>query len=246
MNKKYKPKKPIVYDIDRSLLHTASKNILNAIGNDTIIGQPTFHNKPIKVGTEKVQVGTEKVQVGTKKVQIGTKLDQIPWSGELLSGIPSGKGAGYSCFTNNTNRSIIITSSERRMSTGVLQPGQTFGPIYYKNWEKNGAGCYIQDAITGYYLVIRSKATGAVNCDTSNHDHLMNTKKANVRIIDSTWYPVKQNIPLNKNYTYAFEKNIPIYEDQPVYEDRPVYENKPVYKDSPVKGLIMYLRRKGA
>lgn len=246
MNKKYKPKKPIVYDIDRSLLHTASKNILNAIGSDTIIGQPTFHNKPMKVGTEKVQVGTEKVQVGTKKVQVGTELDVVNFTGEVTTGIPSGKGAGVSQFKNETNRAIIITSSERNMSTGVLQPGQTFGPFRSKDWKKNGWGCYIQDAETGYYLVIRNKVTGQIVLDTGNHDHLSNINKPQLYVIASSRAPVRSNVFYNTNCTRAFEKNIPVYEDQPVYEDRPVYESRPVYKDSPVKGLIMYLRRKGA
>ena len=53
-----------------------------------------------------------------------------------------------------------------------------------------------------------------------------------------------RNLPIKNKPMITFNK--PVYEDQPVYEDRPVYENRPVYKDSPVKGLIMYLRRKGA
>ena len=72
MNKKYKPKKPIVYDTDRSLLHSASETLLFAKGKDTIIGQPQCNTKQVQTGTKRVQVGTKQVQVGTKRVQIGT------------------------------------------------------------------------------------------------------------------------------------------------------------------------------
>ena len=62
MNKKYKPKKPIVYDTDRSLLHSASETVLASKGKDTIIGQPQCNTKQVQIGTERVQVGTNTIK----------------------------------------------------------------------------------------------------------------------------------------------------------------------------------------
>lgn len=222
-NKKYKPKKPIVYDTDRSLLHTASRNILNAINNDTIIGQPTFHNKPIKVGTEKVQVGTEKVQVGTKRVQVGT----------------------------NTIKDIFGISETAVQN--YSRPGEIMQyKIYLKANKPN------TKSVTRFKQKNRNEVSNTVNCPVGQAT-LIKTAQMSSNFSNYEYYITDVYVDNKVVYTLNGPKSHPgvsgltqvsysepIYEDQPVYEDRPVYENKPVYKDSPVKGLIMYLRRKGA
>lgn len=230
MNKKYKPKKPIVYDIDRSLLHTASRNILNAINNDTIIGQPTFHNKPIKVGTEKVQVGTEKVQVGTKKVQVGTEQStiELTGSGVYIMNPPDSQAQEHTnkdlIIENNTNRNLYLETNDGRKY--YINIGQR-RYISFKNIYSVTPVLWLHDAETG--LRFKRSVSGGPDC-----------------AVGQAFTPDAQgrSHPIRNKPTITFSK--PVYEDQPVYEDRPVYENKPVYKDSPVKGLIMYLRRKKA
>lgn len=196
MNKKYRPKKPIVYDIDRSLLHSASETLLFAKGKDTIIGQP--------------QCNTKQVQTGTKRVQVGT----------------------------NTTKDIF----------GIydMYYSQTYGGIY-KVWIKPNT-----DNVKCVYRVLNSpNATEQRTVTNYPKDKVSAVKQFSTRSNSSAVYMIWDIYYGDKVvYTLNGYKSLTGYRGyqkmHQVSYSEPIYEDQPVYRTEVDRGLIMYLRRKGA
>ena len=196
MNKKYKPKKPIVYDIDRSLLHSASETVLTAIGSDIIIGQPQCNTKQVQIGTKKVQVGTNTIKDMFGIVDQGVQNYSHPgevmyWKVFLIANKPNTKAITRWKVKNRTETSTTVNCPVGKVTQiKVTMPGNT------SNYEYYITNVYIDDKIV-YTL-------NGPNSRSGKH-----------------------------NYTQ-------------VSYSEPVYEDQPVYKTEVDRGLIMYLRRKGA
>lgn len=196
MNKKYKPKKPIVYDIDRSLLHSASETLLFAKGKDTIIGQP--------------QCNTKQVQTGTKRVQVGT----------------------------NTIKDMFGLTDQAVQN--YSHPGEV---MYYKVCLK--ANKPNTKAITRYKQKNRTEVSKTVNCPVGKVTIIKQTLSGNTSnfeyYITDVYIDDKVVYTLNGPKSRSGKSNF-----AQVSYSEPVYEDQPVYRTEVDRGLIMYLRRKGA
>lgn len=190
MNKKYKPKKPIVYDIDRSLLHTASRNVLNATDSDTIIGQPTFHNKQIKIGTERVQVGTERVQVGTRNITKSV-------TGSIKH--TYFQGTGYD-LTNYTNVPLLIKSTDGKY-TYTIAAGRT------QHITRRGNTFYIYEGSSGNPIYCNSGDSVLQYRDIDGNNTIDKFNKSGGYVV-SYIEPVYEEHPV-------YEEQ-PVYKDSPV------------------------------
>lgn len=196
MNKKYKPPKPIEYDTDRSLLHSASETLLFAKGKDTIIGQP--------------QCNTKQVQTGTKRVQVGT----------------------------NITKDIFVFSDQAVQN--YSHPGEVmYWKVYLKANKPN------TKAITRIKVKNRAENTSTVNCPVGKVTLIKQTPPGNTSYfeyyITDVYIDDKVVYTLNGPKARSGKSNW-----AQVSYSEPIYEDQPVYKTEIDRGLIMYLRRKGA
>lgn len=196
MNKKYKPKKPIVYDIDRSLLHSASETLLFAKGKDTIIGQPQCNTKQVQTGTKRVQVGTNTTKDifgiydyyrpythssgGTWKTLIRPNIDNVKCIYRRMLNRP------------NATEQVTTTNCPKNVTTLIKQ---------YSTEANSGQKYEIWDIYFGDKVVYTLNG-----------------------------YKSRSGFTQMKQVSYS----------------EPIYEDQPVYKTEVDRGLIMYLRRKGA
>lgn len=196
MNKKYKPPKPIVYDIDRSLLHSASETLLFAKGKDTIIGQPQCNTKQVQIGTKRVQVGTNTIKdmfgLADQAVQNYSHPGEVMyWKVALKANMPNTKAITRIKVKNRAETSSTVNC-----------------PV--------GIATLIKQTVSGY---------------TGNYEYYI----TDVYIDDKVVYTL--NGPKSRSGKSNFAQ---------VSYSEPVYEDQPVYRTEVDRGLIMYLRRKGA
>lgn len=197
MNKKYKPKKPIEYDTDRSLLHSASETLLFAKGKDTIIGQPQCNTKQVQIGTKRVQVGTN-----TTKDIFGIWYQYIPFTN-------SATGGTYKVIVKpNTDNVKCVYRRLLNRANATEQQTTTSCP--------------------------KGKATIIKQFTTSSNSGC----KYDIWDIYSG---DKVVYTLN-----GFKSKPSSSKPQQISYSEPIYEDQPVYKTEVDRGLIMYLRRKGA
>lgn len=190
MNKKYKPKKPIVYDTDRSLLHSASETLLFAKGKDTIIGQPQCNTKQVQIGTKRVQVGTNTIKdmFGIADQAIGNYFIKV----NIIANKPNTKAIHrWKAKNDSTERSSTVNCPVGKITT-IKQ---------------------------------------AVISSSNSYEYYI----TEVFIDNKLVYSLNGVSSRSGNSTY-----------KQVSYSEPVYEDQPVYKTEVDRGLIMYLRRKGA